>query len=163
MSNEQKLPQGLALIETADGRWFPAFVPLTDTPYWVTIPNTGFLPPAVEPLHDPAEGYSCREEALEACHAWHEATTLSVQWQVLAAQTEVYPERNAWYVDEIVQLIGEGTPTMICGSDAIAAVMVWHPSRKLLTARGCTPDEAIERLYQEVSTWWQHSRHLSAS
>jgi hypothetical protein len=50
MTITPKLPMGMALIETAEGRWYPAITPLTDTPHWVTILDEGvrFVPPARE-------------------------------------------------------------------------------------------------------------------
>ena len=44
------LPKGMALIETADGRWFPALTPLTDVPRLVTVLDAGArcIPPARE-------------------------------------------------------------------------------------------------------------------
>jgi hypothetical protein len=119
-----KLPARMALIETAEGRWFPALTPLTDTPHWVTILDTGadFIPPALEPgpPHNPEKGYSSRKKALEACNMWNEDVTLPVRWDILAALIEVYPERNAWYLDEIAQMTGGGNVLVTCGVDATA-------------------------------------------
>ncbi len=131
------LPKGMALVETFDGRWFPAFTPDTKKPYWVLSLEdaaTTIIPPALDPLIDPYQGYDCREEAFGAYHAWHEAAVLPVHWQVLATHTEVYPERNAWYLDEITHLTGNYTPLLACGTDVYAAVI----------------DEALEALYQRV-------------
>ena len=57
----QALPKGMALIETAEGRWFPALTPLTDTPHWVTFIDAEArcipLALAVQPCHDQKQGY----------------------------------------------------------------------------------------------------------
>ena len=163
--NTSHLPARMALIETADGRWYPALVPLTDTPHWVTILDVGLIPPAVEPYRDPAEGYASREDAREACYAWHEAAVLEVQWQILASHTEVYPERNAWYLEEIARLTGNGTPMLACGTDVYAVLIADRSGRdQVIAATGMTIDEAIETLYQRVYAWpCQHQGSTCAS
>jgi hypothetical protein len=154
LSNTSPLPARMALIETADGRWYPAFTPLTDTPHWVTLLDAGLIPPAVEPCHHPAQGYASREDAREACHAWHEAAVLEVQWQILASHTEVYPERNAWYLEEIAHLTGNGTPLLACGTDVYAVLIADRSGcDEVISATGMTIDEAIETLYQCVYAW----------
>src|SRR5258708_30017415 len=60
------LPEGVALVETYDGRWFPAFAPLTDVPQVVVLVGPSLIPPALEPLADLRQGYRCREEAIAA-------------------------------------------------------------------------------------------------
>jgi hypothetical protein len=154
-----KLPMGMALIETAEGRWYPAIAPLTNTPHWVTVLDEGarFVPPAREPASrtDPQKGYGSRKKALEACHRWNEDVTLPVQWDILAAHTEVYPERNVWYLDEIAQLTGGANALVTCGVDATALVIVeLHPAVRVIAGVGGGPDEAIERLYEKVYEWW---------
>ena len=41
-----------------------------------------------------------------------------LQWEHLAVSTEVYPERNAWYVDEIVHLTGD-TPGCLSAATSL--------------------------------------------
>ena len=87
--------------------------------------SPAFIPPALAPFHDPAQGYDSREEAIEACRAWREAAELPDEWRGLAARTELYPERNAWYLDEIARLTGGGdTPHLHCGISVHAVVLV---------------------------------------
>jgi len=162
------LPKGMALIETSDGRWFPALTPLTDTPHWVTVLDTGLIPPALKPYHDAKKGYGSRKKALEACCAWNEEVSLSVQWNMLAAHTEVYPERNIWYCEEIAQMTGGGSTLVTCTIDVTALVIAEvHPQVQVIEAAGVSLDEAIERLYQKVYAWWcmreQETRHACAS
>ncbi len=155
----QMLPKGMALIETAEGRWFPALTPLTDTPHWVTFidADARCIPPALEskPCHDPKRGYGSRKQALEACRAWDEEVSLPVQWERLAAHIEAYPERNVWYLDEIAQMTG-GSPLLVTATlEAVAVVVAeLHPGVKVISAAGVTLDEAIEQLYQHVHAWW---------
>ena len=155
----QALPQGMALIETAEGRWFPALAPLTDTPHWVTCIDTEAhdIPPALTftPCHDSKQGYTSRQKALMACCAWNEEIRLPVQWESLAAHIEAYPERNAWYLEEIAQMTG-GSPLLVTATLEAVAVVVTesHPSVRFISAVGVTLDEAIEQLYQQVYLWW---------
>ncbi|HLG79134.1 MAG TPA: hypothetical protein VFA09_03080 [Ktedonobacteraceae bacterium] len=148
------LPTGMALIETAEGRWFPAFASLTDTPHWVTFLDieTSAIPPAlpVQSCADQEQGYPSRQQALDACCAWDEAIRLSVEWERLAASTEVYPERNAWYREEIAQMLGGSHVLVLTTLEAMAAVVIKHPGIQVISARGITPDEALECLYEQV-------------
>ena len=109
---QETLPEGMALVETADGRWFAACAQLSEIPKRVyVLERSPLIPPALDSFRDPGSGYDCREEAIEACRAWCETFELSGDWRWLAARTELYPERNAWYLDEIVQLTnGDDTP-----------------------------------------------------
>ena len=155
----QALPQGMALIETAEGRWFPALTPLTDTPYWVTFVDAEArcIPPALalSPCQDSKRGYPSRAQAVAACCAWDEAIHLSVAWETQAAHIEAYPERNAWYLEEIAWMTG-GSPVLVTTTvEAIAAVVIeLHPGVQVISASGITLDEAIEYLYQQVYEWW---------
>lgn len=148
------LPEGMVLVETADGRWFPAFAPLSETYDWVYIlKGSPLLPPALNSLNEPGQGYDCREAAIEAYCAWREATELPLYWRGLAARTELYPERNAWYLDEIVRLAGgDDIPHLHCGISVQVVVLV--AGNEVIAATGNTPDEAIETLYQRVYEWF---------
>lgn len=151
----EALPEGMALLETFDGRWFPAFVPPGEKPLrWVhLIGGLLDIPPALD--LDPSEGYQVREEAIGACWAWHEAAILPLEWERLAAHIEVYPERTAWYLDEIAHLIGNGRPAQVSRTYAYAMVTTVLPQEsEVVTARGATPDEVIETLYQRVYEWY---------
>ena len=168
MTHTQTLPKGMALIETAEGRWFPALTPLTDTPHWVTCidAGAGCIPPALESklCHDPKRGYNSRKQALEACRAWDEEISLPVQWEMLAAHIEAYPERNAWYLEEIAQMTGASFLLVTSTLEAVAVVVVeLHPGVKLIEASGVTRDEAIEQLYQHVHAWWNGLAEVRAS
>ncbi len=164
MTNPMKmdaLPEGMALVETDDGRWFAAYAPLSEeTPHRVFLPKgtSMYIPPALEPVHEPEQGYGSREEAIAAYHAWLETVGLPVHWRQLAAHTEIYPERNVWYLDEIARLTGDDTSLLSCGIEVHAVVVaVGDGISHILDARGNTPDEAIETLYQHVYEWYcQH-------
>jgi hypothetical protein len=154
------LPEGMALVETADGKWFPAFDFLSEIPHRIDVmEGPPLIPPALDTFHDPEPGYVCREEALEACRSWCEAVALAAYWRGLATRTELYPERNAWYLDEIEHLAGgDDTAHLHCGVSVQAMVLARGiDSIEVITALGDTPDEAIETLYQNVYEW---SRNL---
>jgi len=159
------LPEGMALVETADGRWFPAFAPLSETYDWVYIlKGSPLLPPALDSLNEPGQGYDCREAAIEAYCAWREATELPLYWRGLAARTELYPERNAWYLDEIVRLAGDDIPRLRRGTSVYAVVLAAGiESVEIIEATANTPDEAIESLYQHVYEWSCQKQAISCA
>ena len=150
MQNAHTFSEGMALVETSDGRWFPAFASLAEHPRWVLLIGESPIPAALEPLQGGEPGYACREEAMEAYRTWREAATLPVRWQKLAAQTEVYPERNAWYREEIAQLTGD-IPMVTCGISTSAVVIAERDGiSRVISATGASLDEAMETLYQRV-------------
>lgn len=162
---QETLPEGMALVQAADGKWFPAFAtfsPLSRRVY-VLEESPALIPPALAPFHDPSQGYVSREEAIEACRAWLEAAELPDEWRGLAARTELYTERNAWYIDEIEHLAGgDDTPRLHCGTSVHAVVLVRQTARdngtEIIAVTGDTPDEAIETLYKRVYEWSRQSQ-----
>jgi hypothetical protein len=173
MPNRRKpdaLPDGMALVQTADGKWFPAFATVSVRSHRVYVleESEDFIPPALPPWHDPAHGYDSREEAIEACHAWREAVELPQEWRGLAARTELYPERTAWYIDEITRLTGEyDTPHLHCGTSVHVVVLarqtLGDSSTQIITVTADTPDEAIETLYERVYEWARNSQATASS
>ena len=146
----------MILVETTDGRWFPACALSSDIPFGMYIVETSpLIQPARDSLHECVPGYTCREEAIEACYAWNETCELTQDWRWLAALTEVYPERNAWYLDEIVRLAGGDDTTHLQYGISVQAMVLARgiDSIEVITATGDTPDEAIETLYQRVYQW----------
>jgi hypothetical protein len=162
----ERLPEGMVLVETADDKWFPAFALFSDISNWMVVPEgSPLIPPALDPLHDPVQGYTCREEAIEACHAWREAVELTEEWRELAAYTELYPERTARYLDEMVQLAaGDDTPHLHYGISVQAVVLArGDGGNEVIAAAGVTPDEAIENLYQRVYEWSRRPQALACA
>ncbi len=103
---------------------------------------------------DPQQGCTCREAAIEAYHPWQEAATLPTQWRVLAAQTEIYPERNVWYLEEIARLAGDERLLFSFEAEEYAVVLAaCNGKHEVIAATGSTPDEIIEALYQRVYEW----------
>ncbi len=164
--NMHALPQGMALVETDDGRWFAGFAPETEQPNWILLVKhvtTTIVPAALDQHSDVCQGYGCREEAIEAYRAWHEAAVLPIVWQTLAASTEVYPERNAWYLEEIARLAGDSIPRLSCGIDVSAVVMTDRfGSNGFIAVAGTTIDETVEALYQRVYRWYCQQQVLLA-
>jgi hypothetical protein len=175
MPNRRKqdaLPDGMALVQTADGKWFPAFATFSFQPHRVYVEDESpaLIPPALAPFSDPSQGYDSREEAIEACRAWREAADLPDEWRGLAARTELYPERTAWYIDEIAQLTGGyDIPRLHCGISVHAVVLVRQTTgdngtgAQIIAATGGTPDEAIETLYQRVYEWSRESQATASA
>jgi hypothetical protein len=170
ITRQGMLPEGMALVQTADSKWFPAFATMSVRAHCVYVLEDGevFIPPALPPYHDPAQGYNLREEAIEACHVWREAIELLEEWQALAARTELYPERTSWYLDEIVLLSGgDDTPRLHCGTSAHVVVHVRltgaDSGTRMIAVTADTPDEAIEMLYERVYEWAQTSQAASHS
>jgi hypothetical protein len=161
---QDKLPEGMALVETDDGRWFAAFASLTEIPQRVHLLEDPPLNPlALDSCHDQRSGYDCREEALAACHAWCEEAELTEEWRGLAARTELYPDRNAWYFDEIMHLAGDDTLRLHCGISVqvvLARQTAGNNTVEVIAATGNTPDEAIETLYQRVYEWSYHQQDI---
>ena len=155
-SKQERLPEGMALVETTDGRWFPACAFSSDLPFRVyRVETSPLIQPARDSLHERVPGYTCREEAIEAFYAWNETCELTQDWRWLAALTELYPERNAWYLDEIVQLTGGDDTTHLHSGNSVQAMVLARgiDGSEVITATGYTPDEAIETLYQRVYAW----------
>jgi hypothetical protein len=152
---QDTVPEGMALVETADGRWFAPFAPLSEIPHLKDVMgDPPLIPSSSDSFHDPGLGHDCCEEAIEACRAWREQEELDDGWRGLAARTELYPERNSWYLDEIVQMAGDDTPRLHCGISVYAMVLARQTTgNEVITATGNTPDEAIETLYQRVYQW----------
>ena len=164
--NRHALPQGMALVETDEGRWFAGCAPETEQPNWILLmkhATTTIVPAALDQHSDVCHGYGCREEAIEAYRAWHEAAVLPIVWQTLAASTEVYPERNAWYLEEIARLTGDSIPLLSCGIDVSAVVMTDRfGSNSFIAVAGTTIDETVESLYQRVYRWYCQQQALQA-
>jgi hypothetical protein len=168
---QSALPGGMALVETADCRWFEACASLPEIPHRIDImEGPALIPPALDIFHHPEPGHDCREEAIETCRAWCEAVELTEYWQRLAACTELYPERTAWYIDEIAQLTGGyDIPRLHCGISVHAVVLVRQTTgdngtgAQIIAATGGTPDEAIETLYQRVYEWSRESQATASA
>jgi hypothetical protein len=144
---QERFPEGMALVETADCRWFPACAYLSEIPHRIdSMEDPPLIPPALDTFHDPEPGYDC--------HVWREEEELTEYWRRLAACTELFPERTAWYLDEIVQLAGDDTPRLHCVNSVHAMVLARQTTgNEVIDATGNTPDEAIETLYQHVYQW----------
>jgi len=151
----ERLPESMALVETADGRWFAACASLSERPPRVyLLEELPLIPPALDSSHHKQSGYLCREEARTACHIWYEAAELTQEWWELAARSELYPERTAWYLDEIAHLAGDDTPRLHYGLSVHAVVRARGKNgQEIIAATGNSPDEAIEALYQCVYEW----------
>jgi hypothetical protein len=145
----------MALVETADGRWFAACASLWERPPRVSlIEDPPLIPPALDVSNTQQSGYLCRGEALSACQTWYETVELLGKWRRLAARAELYPERNAWYLEEIAHLAGDDTIHLHYGHSVQAVVQVrGNDGIQVIAATANSPDEAIEALYLRVYEW----------
>jgi hypothetical protein len=87
-------------------------------------------------------------QAFNFCHRRQEGFSLWSAWEKLAAQSELYPERNVWYREEIQRHTGEPIVCDCTGWTVYCSVFL--PDGTYCFVRAATLDEAIERLYQEV-------------
>ena len=128
------------------------------------------IPFAVGP--QPSYGQVCFATEDEAeQYAWREAETANLLWnaQQLTAFSELYPERNRWYREEIAGMIaaweGERAVPLSrigldwCSHRCEASVWVWpHAGNPVWPTRplkgvGASVDEAIEQLYAQCSQY----------
>jgi hypothetical protein len=149
--NMDALRHGMASGKTDTGRLYSECALMSaETPRVPQLQGISTdIPPALELLHEAGqEGYSSREEVVAA---WLEEAGVPVRLRALAAHTEVYPERNAWYLEEILHVAG-AIPMIGTGvADAYAVVIAQDNGRSYaLDAAGVSLDEAIEALYQRV-------------
>jgi hypothetical protein len=60
---QNALPECMTLVETDDGRSFPAFASLSEIPHRIDVmEDPPLIPPACDSFDDPGQGLDCREE-----------------------------------------------------------------------------------------------------
>ncbi len=111
-----------------------------------------------EPTHG-VISFRDEQNAIDYCHRSWDNLRQRVRWKKLAAQTEVYPERNAWYREQIALLCRE-EPRLNVESDARASVFFRGGSLCMVWA--ATVDEAWEQLYTQVEAT-EAEQHPAAS
>lgn len=115
--------------------------------YWQTEVFHGI--PLAQGSH-PTQGtisFRTRRAALDFCHRRNENYGLRYQWEKLATQTELYPERNTWYQEEILRLAGDMPIVKAAGSDVYGSVFRCGVHCFISAP---TIDEAWERLYERA-------------
>ncbi len=122
--------------------------------YWETEAEHG-IPYALGPRHTQGVvSFQRYRDALEFCHRKQEGYRLWYQWDALAAHTELYPERNAWYRDEIVTMTSGTFPwdrlpqVETSGTSIVYGSVFLKGTHCFVSAP--TIDDAWERLYECV-------------
>lgn len=98
--------------------------------------------------------FRTRREALDFCHRYQETFDLRWQWQKLATKSEIYPERNAWYQEEIAQHSTWGPPNISPSVSTVYASVYLHSENPLSSFHcaiwGDDIDDAYVRLYEAM-------------
>nr|HET6902326.1 hypothetical protein [Ktedonobacteraceae bacterium] len=163
------LPSHYGVAQLASGRFYPLYVSGEE-------PGELELSPSFSCLHwgdqripfalgsTPREGVVSFEQhthAIQYCQRNEEEFALLWQWQQYACQAELYPERNAWYRDEIERLAHAGdcplllsreTVDCLCIGTEVHAYIWVHlaGSYQAIRAKAPTLDEALVALYEQV-------------
>ncbi len=107
--SRQSLPDGYGVIEASNDRYYPAYVlsfgrdegmPQCSALSPQSIP---YLPPCSDE-HE-SVSFPHRTDAVAYCQHQEEYDRLSSAWEQQANACELHPCRNAWYQEEIIQLI----------------------------------------------------------
>lgn len=117
--------------------------------------STGLTPYALgeQPTHG-VISFRTRREALDFCHRYQETFDLRWQWRQMATKSEIYPERNAWYREEIAQHSTGGPPNISPSVSVVYASVYLHGENPLSSFHcaiwGDDIDNAYVRLYEAV-------------
>ena len=156
----ETLPEDYRIvIAEIEGRYYPLFVEKREEDGTVRLgysPNLDWraeaqhgVPPALGPRHMEGKiSFRTYRAAFDFCHRMNEGYGLPCDWNELTAQTELYPERNAWYRDEIVALVNVRPLVETSSSSAYGSVFPRGGAHCFVTAP--TIDEAWVRLYASV-------------
>jgi len=153
------LPKGYGVAHLADGRYYPLYAsddppsPFSLTPlYW----QYQLIPFARGP--QPVEGvasFTSRKLAEDYC--WRQDESFSVLWNIAkdAWARELFPERNAWYRDQLTQLVRQQSPYATCavyinGTLEAVTVAIYLANTERVAVECPTIDDAIATLYHEV-------------
>ncbi|GCE04776.1 hypothetical protein [Dictyobacter aurantiacus] len=133
------------VLTSKDGQELTSFTEL----FWSTENSHG-IPTALGPRHTTGLiSFPTYADAINFCHRKREASKLCVQWEAEATRCEVYPERNAWYADEIQALTGEA-PRIRRFSFEVQAIVTCKDGI-VYGVDALTIDEAMIRLYESVA------------
>ena len=107
------------------------------------------IPPAQGPFHrQGVVSFSKHHHALAFCHRNQEEFGVLWHWQEVAARTEAYPERNAWYREEIRELAKAFPHVHVSGTEAYAHVSFRDGTWCSVFAPNV--DEMWKQLYERV-------------
>ncbi|GCE04233.1 hypothetical protein [Dictyobacter aurantiacus] len=107
------------------------------------------IPPAVGPRHTTdVVSFPTYADAVTFCHRKQEEVDMFLAWEKKAARCEVYPERNAWYAQEIEQLTGN--LPVLYGTLFKAHAVVIDTNGTWYCEDAPALDEAMIHLYERV-------------
>ncbi len=95
-----------------------------------------------------AISFATYQRAIDFCHRYREEFHVLWHWQQQAAQTELYPERGAWYREAFKQLCGTTPNFDVVADKAYASIFL--RSGTYCRVLATTMDEAREKLYTQV-------------
>jgi len=164
------LPPHYGVAQLASGRFYPLYVsgeepgePELSPSFYCLRWEDQRIPFALGPLRrEGVVSFAQRTQALQYCQREKEAFDLLWQWQQRACQAELYPERNAWYRDEIERLAHSGNCSLFlsretvdchCVGDEVYASIWVHLAKtyQAIRAKAPTIDEALVALYEQVT------------
>ncbi len=159
MGKHETLPPeyGVTIAEI-EGQYYPIHVDKRDEQGMIEMMRLSSLYWETEASHgiplaqgsQPTQGtisFRTHRATLDFCHRRRENHGLWYQWEKLATWTELYPERNAWYQEEILRLAGDIPTIEPAGSIVYGSVFRCGVHCFISTS---TIDEAWERLYERV-------------
>ncbi len=163
MPRRQVLPveSGLAIIEL-QGRFYPVRVEhkqdgtvhldVSAHLWWETHQRLG-IPFARG--SQPTRGvvsFGTWAMAYSYCQRYHEECSVLSRWEQVRAETEVYPERTAWYREALREV---GADCLSIDRVANMASCSTFVHSTYYAAQAGTVDEAVEMLYQQVYEHWR--------
>jgi len=160
---QESLPSGYSIAHLEDGRFYPLritklgeYIDLS-TMQWTTQRVPFARGP--QPTHGTVS-FADRKLAEQYCHREHEEFLLLWNAARHGWRQELYPERNAWYREEILRLVREHDPHSSLRDrvevddhyDAPYAYVYLNlrGNFQAIRVKGESVDEALQALYHEV-------------
>ncbi|GER87598.1 hypothetical protein KDW_17600 [Dictyobacter vulcani] len=159
MRKREILPRDYHMvIAEINQRFYPVHTQTTDDSQELTgffellwsFEDSDGIPMAVGPRHTTGlVSFPTYAAAINYCHRRCEESQFLVNWKKNAARCELYPERNAWYTQELQQLTGN-TPFLCPSLFEVHAHVVLYDGTVHSVDAG-TIDDAMCQLYEEVA------------
>lgn len=107
--------------------------------------------------------FHTRKEALAFCHRKWEEYQLTVKWEGLRARSELHPDRNAWYREELMNYACSDPIVGRIVDTTYARMHLWDGTP--LEVDGETIDEVYVKLYEAACQYAasQEEVHLCAT
>ncbi|GCE18677.1 hypothetical protein [Dictyobacter kobayashii] len=134
----------LHISTSEDGRQIERF-----SPYYWSFEDSYSIPYALGPRHTTGlVSFPTYADAVTFCHREREEVDVLLECRKKAARCEVYPERNAWYGQEIEHLTGNAPFHYSTLFEEHA--MVTDTYGTIYSLEALTLDEAMCQLYERV-------------